>query len=55
MLERESRETGDETLLEAPRSEATPARGRGEPYGPAADEADRLPAPPRREQPFEED
>jgi membrane fusion protein, multidrug efflux system len=55
MLERESRETGDATLLEAPRSESAPARGRGEPYGPAADEADRVRTPARREQPFEED
>jgi membrane fusion protein, multidrug efflux system len=55
MLERESRERGDETLLDAPRSESAPARGRGERYAPAADEADRLRAPARREQPFEAD
>jgi membrane fusion protein, multidrug efflux system len=55
MLERESRETGDQTLVEAPRSQSAPARGRGEPYGPAADEAERLRTPARREQPFEAD
>ena len=55
MLERESREGGDETLLEAPRSESTPARGRGAPYGPAADEVDRIRAPARREQPVEKE
>ena len=53
MLERDSRETDDQALFEARRSEAAPARGRGEPAGPAADEADRLRAPARREQPFE--
>jgi membrane fusion protein (multidrug efflux system) len=55
MLERESRERGDETLLEAPQSESTPARGRGAPHDPAADEVDRLRAPARREQPLEAD
>ena len=55
MLERESRETGDPALQEAQRSEPATARGRGAPYGPAADEADRLRAPARREQPFEAD
>jgi membrane fusion protein (multidrug efflux system) len=55
MLERDSRERGDDTLLEAPRSEATPARGRGAPYGPAADEVDRVSAPARREHPLEAD
>jgi membrane fusion protein, multidrug efflux system len=55
MLERESRETGDETLLETPRSEAAPVREKGKPHGPAADEADRLRSPARREQPFEAD
>jgi membrane fusion protein (multidrug efflux system) len=39
--------------VEAPRSESTPVRGRGEPNGPAADEADRLRSPARREQPFD--
>jgi membrane fusion protein, multidrug efflux system len=53
MLERDSRERGDQTLVEAPRSESTPVRGRGEPYGPAADEADQLRSPARREHPFE--
>src|SRR5215472_9466617 len=55
MLERDSRETGDQALLEEARSGSSPARGRHEPYGPAADEADRLPAPARREHPFEPD
>jgi membrane fusion protein, multidrug efflux system len=55
MLKRESRETGDQTLVEGPRSESAPARGRGAPPGPAADEADRLRTPARREQPFEAD
>ena len=55
MLERESRETGDPALQEAQRSEPATARGRGAPYGPAADEADRLRAPARRDQPFEAD
>jgi len=55
MLERESRETGDQTLVEAPRSESAPLRGRREPYGPATDGADRLRAPERREQPLEAD
>ncbi|MBV8457365.1 MAG: biotin/lipoyl-binding protein, partial [Acetobacteraceae bacterium] len=53
MLERESRETGDETLLDAPRSESAPVRQREKPHGPAADEVERLRAPARREQPFE--
>ena len=54
VLERDSRETGDQALLEARRSESAPARGRGEPYGPPADEADRLRSPARREQPLAE-
>ena len=53
MYEHNSRDKGDETLLEVPRSESAPARGRGEPHGPAADELDRLRIPARREQPFE--
>jgi membrane fusion protein, multidrug efflux system len=55
MLERESREDGDQKLLEAPRSEPAQARGEGELYRPAADEADRLRAPARREQPVEDE
>jgi membrane fusion protein (multidrug efflux system) len=55
MLERDSRETGDQTLLEAPLSEPVPVREKEKPYGPAADEVDRVRAPPHREQPFEED
>ncbi|MGA7265737.1 MAG: HlyD family secretion protein [Stellaceae bacterium] len=55
MLERDSRETGDQTLLEAPRSESVPVREKEKPYGPPADEADRLRAPARRERPFEAD
>jgi membrane fusion protein (multidrug efflux system) len=55
MLERDSRETGAQTLPEEPRSEAAPTRGRGEPYAPAADEADRLRTAARREHLFEAD
>jgi membrane fusion protein, multidrug efflux system len=53
MFERESRATRDQTLLQARRSKSVPVRETGEPYGPAADEADRLRGPARREQPFE--
>jgi membrane fusion protein, multidrug efflux system len=53
MLERDSREAGDQTLLEAPRSESMPVREKEKPRGPDADEADRVRAPARREQPFE--
>jgi hypothetical protein len=55
MLERNIRETGDQTLLEAPRSESTPVRGKEKLHGRAADESvwPRSPAP--RELPFEED
>jgi membrane fusion protein, multidrug efflux system len=53
MLERDSREIGDQALLEERRSGSTQVRGEREPYGPAADEADRLRSPARREQPFE--
>jgi len=53
MFERDSREMGDQTLLEGPRSESAQNRGNDEPYGPALDEADRLRAPARREQPVE--
>ncbi|HYZ39821.1 MAG TPA: HlyD family secretion protein, partial [Stellaceae bacterium] len=55
MLERDSRERGDQTFLEAPQSEAAPARARGTPHGPDTDEADRLRSPARREPPFEAD
>ena len=55
MLERDSREGGDKTLLEAPRSEPVTGLGSDGPYGPAADEADQPRAPARREQPFEPD
>jgi len=55
MLERYSREKGDQALMEAPRSESLPVRKKEKPYGPAADEADRLRAPARREEPFEAD
>ena len=55
MLERDSRGTGDQTLLEAPQSEGVPVREKEKPYGPAADKADRLRAPARRERPFEAD
>jgi len=55
MLERESRETGDQALLEESRSGCSAARLRDEPYGPAADDADRVRVPSRRGQPFEAD
>jgi membrane fusion protein, multidrug efflux system len=54
MLERDSREAGDQTLLIERRSDAAPARGRDAP-GPTADKADRLLAPARREQPDDAD
>jgi membrane fusion protein (multidrug efflux system) len=53
MLERDSRETDGRALLDAPRSESAPIRGKSKPNGPAADQADRLRSPVRREQPFE--
>jgi membrane fusion protein, multidrug efflux system len=53
MLERDSRERGDQALLQERRSEAAPAREKEKPYSPAADEAARLRAPARPEQPFE--
>ena len=52
MFEPKSRETSDQTLLQARRSESVPVHKTGEPYGPAANEADRLRTPARREQPF---
>jgi membrane fusion protein (multidrug efflux system) len=55
MLERDSREEGNQTLSEAPGSEVTTARGKGEPHGPAADEHVWIRAPARREQPAEAD
>ena len=55
MFERESRETKDQAVLKARRSESVPVHEASEPYGPATDEADRLRAPARREQPFEPD
>ena len=55
MLERDSRETGDQTLSEEPQSESAPVRGKREAHRPAADEAVRLRAPARPEQPFEAD
>ena len=42
MFERESRETKDQTVLKARRSESVPVHEASEPYGPATDEADRL-------------
>ncbi len=54
MSERDRREKGDQTLLEAPRSDPASARGRGKPYGPAPDEPVRLRSPARREQPLAE-
>jgi membrane fusion protein (multidrug efflux system) len=55
MLERNSREKGDQTLLEAPRSEPAAVRAKGKPYRPVADEVDRPRSPARREQSFEAD
>jgi membrane fusion protein (multidrug efflux system) len=55
MLERDSREIGDQALLEERRSGSAQVRGESEPYGPAADEKVRLRSPARREQPFEAD
>jgi membrane fusion protein (multidrug efflux system) len=55
MLERESGEAGDQALREGRQPNPAPGPGRREPYGPAADEAERLRAPARREQPDEAD
>jgi membrane fusion protein, multidrug efflux system len=55
MLERDSREKGDQTLSEEPQSESAPVRGKREAHRPAADEAPGLRAPARPEQPFEAD
>jgi membrane fusion protein, multidrug efflux system len=55
MFERESRETSDQTLLQARRAKSVPVHEMGEAYSPAADKADRLRGPARREQPFEPD
>jgi membrane fusion protein, multidrug efflux system len=54
MSERDGREKGDQTLLEAPRSDSGSAHGKGTPYGPAADERVRLRSPAHREQPLAE-
>jgi membrane fusion protein, multidrug efflux system len=54
MLERHSREGGDHTLLETAQSEPAPVRAK-EAHRPAADEADRLRSPARREPPVEAD
>ena len=50
MLECESRETGEQTFLEVPRSESAPVRRKGELHSPAADKADRPRSPARRRQ-----
>jgi hypothetical protein len=50
MLERESRETGEQTFLKALRSESAPVRGKGELHSPDADKADRPRSPARRNQ-----
>jgi membrane fusion protein, multidrug efflux system len=55
MFEPQSRETSGQTLLQTRRSESVPVHETGEPYGLAADEADRLRTPARRERPFEPD
>jgi membrane fusion protein (multidrug efflux system) len=52
MLESNSRELGDQTLLEAPRSDPASARGTGEPYGSAPNETLRLRSPVREEPPL---
>jgi membrane fusion protein (multidrug efflux system) len=48
MVERNSRESGDQLLLQAAQSEAAPVRAK-EPPRPGADEGDRLRSPARRE------
>jgi membrane fusion protein, multidrug efflux system len=53
MLARDRQETGDQMLLEAPRSESAPAQEKEKPHGPDADEADRVRV--RREQPVEDE
>jgi membrane fusion protein (multidrug efflux system) len=53
MLERDSREKGNQALLEERRSGSAQVRGEREPFGPAADEEVRLRSPARREQPVE--
>jgi membrane fusion protein (multidrug efflux system) len=55
MLERDSRERGDQTLSEAGQSESALVRAKEKSYRPAADEADRLRSPARREPSFEAD
>jgi membrane fusion protein, multidrug efflux system len=55
MLERDSREIGDQALLEERRSGSAQVPGGGAPYGPAVDEADRLRAPAAWEQVYEAD
>jgi membrane fusion protein, multidrug efflux system len=55
MLERDSRESGDQNLSEAAQSESAPVRAKEKSYRPATDEADRLRSLARREQPFEAD
>src|ERR1700758_3976985 len=55
MLERDSRETGEQILLEGRRSQSAPVRDKREAHRPAADDAVMLRAPARRDQPFEAD
>jgi hypothetical protein len=54
MSERDGREKGDQTLLEAPRSDPASTRRKSKPYGSAADKSVRLRSPARREQPLAE-
>jgi hypothetical protein len=55
MVERDSRETGHQTLSQEPQSESAPVRSKRKAHRPTADEAVGLRAPARREQPFEAD
>jgi len=51
MFERDGRELGDQTLLEAAQSDPAPARETGTPYGSAPNELLRLRSPVRQEPP----
>ena len=55
MFERNNRDSGDRTLLEARRSEAASLRENGRPDDPAPEEADQLRAPAARKQAYEAD
>src|SRR5205085_11204781 len=51
MLERNSGEMGDQTLLERPRTDSASASETGKPHGPAPSETLRLRSPAGQEQP----